>query len=32
MIENQKSIYGYGENAGSYDVIAKAKCMEKRQF
>jgi hypothetical protein len=32
MIENKKSIYGYGENARKYDVIVIAKYMEKRQF
>lgn len=32
MMENKKSIYGDVENAKTYDVIARAKYMEKRQF
>lgn len=32
MMENKKSIYGDVENARTYDVIVRAKYMEKRQL
>ena len=32
MMENKKSFYGDVDNVRTYDVIARAKYMEKRQF